>query len=245
MICGIVLNYRLLTCAKELKGIIMGNWMDWYRVLQVQHFADKEVIQAAYKKLCFKYHPDSVTCNDDGEMMCKLNKAYEVLNNESYRRAYDKEWRKYYQNKSAIRAGQKKNHTFSYGNSAKKVMSHYFTCLTGNLYEDAYALLCDSDKQNVPFEHFLKWQQCVTSLYRIYDYQITESKRCDDFLMEGYAPCAAERFNIVVYEENLSTLAKICFPVLKFAILENGRWRIYLGYRDVLSLSKIFLQQAC
>ena len=222
----------------------MAKWMDWYRVLQVQHFADKEVIQAAYKKLCCKYHPDNVACNDDGEIMRKLNRAYEVLKNENYRRAYDKEWRRYYLNKSAVRAGQKKGYTFPSGDSAKKVMSHYFTCLVGKLYEDAYALLCDSDKQNVPFEHFLKWQQSVTSLYRIYDFQITESKRCEDFFKEDYVPCTAERINIVVYEENLSTFASNSFPVFKFAILENGRWRIYLGYRDVLTLSKRFLQQA-
>ena len=222
----------------------MAKWMDWYRVLQVQHFADKDVIQAAYKKLCFKYHPDNVTCNDDGEMMRRLNRAYEVLSNEKYRRAYDMEWRRYYQNKSAVRAQQKKNHTFPSVDGAKKVMSHYFTCLVGNLYEDAYALLCDSDKQNVPFEHFLKWQQCVTRHYRIYDFQITESKRYDVFLTEGYASCEAERFNIVVYEENRSTFVSNSFPVFKFAILENGRWRIYLGYRDVLALSKRFLQQA-
>jgi len=236
---------KIRQTADREEGIVMAKWMDWYRVLQVQHFADKEVIQAAYKKLCLKYHPDSVTCNDDGEMMCRLNRAYEVLSNENYRRAYDLEWRKHYKNRTAVRAGQKSNHTFSSGDCAKTVMSHYFTCLTGKLYEDAYALLCDSDKQKVPFEHYLKWQQCVTNLYRIYDFQITDSKRCDDFLMEGYVPCAAERFSIVVHEENLSTLASSSFLVSKFAILENGRWRIYLGYRDVLALSKMFLKQAC
>jgi len=236
---------RIRQTVNREEGIVMANWMDWYRVLQVQHFADKEVIQAAYKKLCFKYHPDSVTCKDDGEMMRRLNRAYEILSNENYRRSYDMEWRRYYQNKSAARIGQKRHHTFSSGNSAKKVMSHYFTCLTGKLYEDAYALLCDSDKQKVPFEHFLTWQQCVANLYQIYDFQITESRRCDDFLMEGYAPYAAERFNIIVHEENLSTFSKNSFSVSKFTILENGRWRIYLGYRDVLALSKMFLQQAC
>jgi len=222
----------------------MAKWMDWYRVLQVQYFADIDVIQAAYKKLCFKYHPDYAAGNDDGEMIRKLNRAYEVLNNENYRRAYDLEWRRHYQNLSAARA-MKKTRTYSNDASAKKVMSHYFTCLTGKLYEDAYALLCDSDKQNIPFEHFLKWQRSVTNLYQIRDFHIKESKRCDDFLVEGYVPCAAERFNIVVYEENLSTFSDNRCTLFKFAINENEQWRIYLGYRDVLALSEKFLERAC
>src|SRR2546423_12394644 len=38
-------------------GKLPGDW-DLYRVLQVDSSADPEVIEAAYKRLALKYHPD-------------------------------------------------------------------------------------------------------------------------------------------------------------------------------------------
>jgi len=262
----------------------MAKWTDWYQVLQVQHFADKEVIQAAYKKLCFKYHPDYAASDDDGEMIRKLNKAYEVLSNDDHRRKYDRQWHKH--NKpsvspvSSVNPGSPGNST-NPGNSAnpgsrantgshtkpgnhantgsrkrkdepipqdadgaKKVISHYFTCLSGMLYEDAYALLCDSDKKNVPYEDFLAWQQSVAKLYQLLDFKITESKHAEDFLLEGNVPRTAERVKLVLHEENLSTSEDAHYSMYKFVVRENQQWRIYLGYRDVLSLSKEILQKA-
>ena len=60
---------------------------DYYKTLQVDENADVEVIQAAYKRLAFKHHPDR---NFDGEPMMKLlNEAYETLSDPIRRRAYD------------------------------------------------------------------------------------------------------------------------------------------------------------
>jgi len=229
----------------------MAKWTDWYKVLHVQHFADKDVIQAAYKKLCLKHHPDCATSDDDGEMIRKLNRAYEVLGNDDHRRKYDKQWHKH--NKPAVSPvspikpvshWRKAEHIPHDAEGAKKVISHYFTCLSGMLYEDAYALLCDSDKKNVPFEHFLVWQQSVAKHYQLLDFKITESKHAEDFLLEGNVPRTAERVKLVLHEENLSTSEDAHFSMYKFVVQENQQWRIYLGYRDVLSLSKEILQKA-
>ena len=220
----------------------MSGWMDWYKVLQVQHFADKEVIKAAYKKLCIKHHPDSTTTDDSGEMIRKLNRAYGVLGNDDYRKAYDKEWRR--NTKPYVSNIRKDIHIPCDSVSAMKIMAHYFTCLAGKLYEDAYALLCESDKKNVPYEHFLKWQQNVTSIYLLRDFKVTESKRYEDFLREGCSPGTAERITIEIHEENLSTSVDSKYTLYKFVVHENKQWRIYLGYRDVLSLSEEILHQA-
>jgi len=223
----------------------MAKWTDWYHVLQVQHFADKEVIQAAYKKLCLKHHPDCAASDDDGEMIRKLNRAYEVLGNDDHRQKYDKQWHKH--NKTSakpVSPGRKAEHIPHDAEGAKKVISHYFTCLSGMLYEDAYALLCESDKQNVPYEHFLVWQQSVAKLYQLLDFKITESKHADDFLLDGNVPRTAERVKLVLHEENLSTSEDAHYPIYKFVVKENQQWRIYLGYRDVLSLSKMMMKQA-
>lgn len=62
---------------------------DHYRVLQVDPTADLEVIQAAYRVLARRYHPD-LSGND--ETMKRLNAAWEVLGVADRRAEYDR-WR--------------------------------------------------------------------------------------------------------------------------------------------------------
>jgi curved DNA-binding protein CbpA len=60
---------------------------DHYRVLQVDPMADLEVIQAAYRVLARRYHPDH--SGSDGTMK-RLNAAWEVLGNANSRAEYDR-----------------------------------------------------------------------------------------------------------------------------------------------------------
>jgi len=62
---------------------------DYYTVLQVSPDAEMEVIQAAYRRLAAKYHPDVDPSPGAVERMKLLNAAYEVLSNPEKRGAYD------------------------------------------------------------------------------------------------------------------------------------------------------------
>jgi preprotein translocase subunit Sec63 len=64
---------------------------DYYLILQVQPSAEPEVIQAAYRRLALKYHPD-VKDNNPAQMQ-ELNEAYEVLSSPDKRAAYDRWYR--------------------------------------------------------------------------------------------------------------------------------------------------------
>lgn len=68
------------------------NWEDYYEILQVHPSAELEVIQAAYRKLVQKYHPDINKDPAAGERMKKINIAYEALSDPEKRRQYDSEW---------------------------------------------------------------------------------------------------------------------------------------------------------
>ena len=69
----------------------MPNTDDLYEILQVHHAAEPEVVEAAYRRLARKYHPD-VNKSDQAEgMMAALNRAYEVLGDPARRAAYDGE----------------------------------------------------------------------------------------------------------------------------------------------------------
>ena len=63
---------------------------DYYEILQVHIRADAEVIQAAYRRLSMKYHPDVYKGADANARMRELNQAYEVLSVPEKRDAYDK-----------------------------------------------------------------------------------------------------------------------------------------------------------
>jgi curved DNA-binding protein CbpA len=60
---------------------------DHYRVLQVHPAADLEVIQAAYRVLARRYHPDH---SGSDETMKRLNAAWEILRDPGSRGEYDR-----------------------------------------------------------------------------------------------------------------------------------------------------------
>ena len=63
---------------------------DLYRVLQVDPSADPEVVEAAYKRLARKYHPDHNTGDSLAEEhMKRINEAYRVLGKPDLRADYD------------------------------------------------------------------------------------------------------------------------------------------------------------
>ena len=66
--------------------------VDLYKLFQVQPTADLEIIQAAYRRLMLRYHPDRNPGPEAPEMAQRLNRAYEVLSDPSRRAEYDREF---------------------------------------------------------------------------------------------------------------------------------------------------------
>lgn len=65
---------------------------DHYATLKVSRDAPAEVIQAAYRSLARKYHPDHGARTPDSEAAIKaINAAYEVLGDPTRRAAYDRD----------------------------------------------------------------------------------------------------------------------------------------------------------
>jgi curved DNA-binding protein CbpA len=62
---------------------------DPYKVLQVDPEAEGEVIQAAYRRLAQKYHPDRATGDEAVARMVALNAAWELIGEPDRRAAYD------------------------------------------------------------------------------------------------------------------------------------------------------------
>jgi curved DNA-binding protein CbpA len=68
----------------------MSSPTDPYKILQVDSEAEDEVIQAAYRRLAQKYHPD-VAGPSGAERMAAINAAWELLRDPNRRATYDRE----------------------------------------------------------------------------------------------------------------------------------------------------------
>ena len=63
---------------------------DPYKVLQVDPEAERDVIEAAYRRLARKYHPDVSVEADSHEKMIAINRAWELLRDPVKRAAVDR-----------------------------------------------------------------------------------------------------------------------------------------------------------
>jgi curved DNA-binding protein CbpA len=63
---------------------------DPYKVLQVDHEAEDEVIQAAYRRLAQKYHPDRSPGPDAAARMVAINAAWDILRDPARRAEHDR-----------------------------------------------------------------------------------------------------------------------------------------------------------
>lgn len=73
---------------------------NYYRILQVDSSAEKEIVEAAYRRLIKKYHPDVAAKKEAGivdndEKVRDIIEAYEILSDDDKRRSYDRTFRNY------------------------------------------------------------------------------------------------------------------------------------------------------
>ncbi len=62
---------------------------DYYEILQVHPTAEPEVIDAAFRRLARKYHPDVSKEAEAARRMREINAAYEILSDRTARAEYD------------------------------------------------------------------------------------------------------------------------------------------------------------
>ncbi len=79
------------TETRPTRKITMGNFIDYYRVLQVGPTASRETIRASFRRLAKKYHPDTsqLEAAQAAQRMRRLIEAYRILADVAGRAAYD------------------------------------------------------------------------------------------------------------------------------------------------------------
>ena len=66
-----------------------NNLPNYYKILELEINATQEQIKKNFRELAKKTHPDKTKGNSEEEMI-KINKAYEVLSDETSKERYDK-----------------------------------------------------------------------------------------------------------------------------------------------------------
>jgi curved DNA-binding protein CbpA len=69
----------------------MTNGFDPYKTLQVDPEADPDIIQAAYRRLAQRFHPDHTGGAGDADRMVAINRAWSVLSDPASRAAHDRQ----------------------------------------------------------------------------------------------------------------------------------------------------------
>ena len=83
-----------------MKAEVAEKLTDYYKILQVDPEADPDIIEAAYKRLARKYHPDLNKAPDANQRMMEINLAYEVLGDPQQRAEYHQKWQEKHGNRT-------------------------------------------------------------------------------------------------------------------------------------------------
>ena len=123
---------------------------------------------------------------------------------------------------------------------AYKVLYDYFKALSACDYSDAYALLCEHDKRQITEESFIEWRESVARLYHIKEFFITAEPVDSTVNFSSGRQISAKKFRVAVNEDDQVENTARSSGVEKLMIYEQGKWKVFLGYKGVGDLTRTF-----
>ena len=205
--------------------------MDYYRVLQVHHEAAPEVIEAAYRRLARMNHPDVADSRAAAERMKQINRAYEILSDQQLRKTYHQQWCQMVNGKGPLQ--EKKAGLHDPADNSYRVLDDYFQNLLQERWDQAYEKLTQNDRKRVPLPDFVRWKEAVSGVFQLGAYAIRQFRRHHDCRLAGEDYPEVREFS--VYTCDLQTLTgRLNEETLsKYVALDDGEWRVCLGYQDL------------
>lgn len=232
---------------------------DYYKTLQVHPDAAQEIIDAAYRALSKKYHPDISKHPRANEHMMEINLAYGVLSEPLKRKQYNLELVRAARSNGGFPAkaasapppattGAPAPAPATHGpkpaappidrktreqEEANLVLENFFRLTAAEDWEQAYLLLTEIDRINVPLSDFSEWKEAVNRVYRLGSYHITFFKRFEHCEYAGKVYPLILQFSVVVREMNQITSQVSEETTQKYMAYDGTGWRVCLGYRDL------------
>ena len=215
----------------------MSQATDYYKILRIGYDARKEDIISSYRRLCKIYHPDINRDPGAIEIMKQINLAYSTLFNDMSRAEYNRTYRR-----GSVRGegSVRDERTVQDEKKAHSIMDDYFKSLMAGDFERAYHALSLYDRQYVTMQSFCKWRKAVQRVYTMRGYKINDIGENTSLTLENGKTVPAKKLYIDVTEKNNSGQKLESSKITKFAVSENGFWRVFIGYRDLNEIAKTF-----
>lgn len=215
----------------------MKDLQDHYKTLQVHPQAEQEVIEAAYKRLAKKYHPDVATeaGNHTGITMQLINQAYEVLKEPKLRTAYHREWQQTYAKVTHESTGSQQIPVQLQQSlmMATGIVNRYFEGIRTGDYEQAYELISKVDRGRISRDLFIQWQKAVRQIFALQTVSVQPGLA--DLPLVGHRLNEGHVLRFVVmtvdYNSLMERLEQDAFE--RRVVKEQNTWRIQLGATDV------------
>ena len=240
----------------------MSNLLESYRVLGVKVGAGMADVTTSYRQLCRTHHPDISDDPGSEELMKQINIAYTVLREKfksesafRERQTYSRQVRRYptaasrqqtadAQQQAAEahrqRAAERAAASVDAEKEAYSVLHDYFVALNAFEYTDAYEHLSEHDKKYIPLESFIQWRESVARLYPMREFKIAGGSSIAVVTWGDEKTFHARKFRIVITEDDYTDNAKQSGDIDKLVINENGKWGVFLGYREISELTRTF-----
>lgn len=143
-------------------------------------------------------------------------------------------------NDYAYKNNNKDNTAAAY--AAKSVLNKYFNGISQSNFHLSYELITEIDKKRITKNEFIIWQGSVSKIFHLEEYSIrpcTMSVTGNNRMGEhGFSDMV--RFNVNVIEYNIVMDMPEMSSFTKITVLENKKWRVYLGYENLQPLIKKF-----
>jgi len=247
----------------------MSNLLESYRVLGVKVGAGMADVTTSYRQLCRAHHPDISDNPDSEELMKQINIAYTVLREKLKRESsfrdrptYTRPVRRYpsaaprqqptqtpleapdAQQQAAEDYRQKAEERAAVSADAEKeahaVLHDYFIALNTYDYESAYNHLSEHDKKNIDLESFTEWRDSVARLYPMREFKIASGSSVAVVTWGDEKTFHARKFRVIITEDDHIDSATQSGDIDKLVINENGKWGVFLGYREISEITRTF-----
>ena len=240
----------------------MSNLLESYRVLGVKVGAGMADVTTSYRQLCRLHHPDISDDPSSEELMKQINIAYTVLREKFKRESafrdrqtYSRPTRRYpsaapkqqaadTQQQSAEaqrqRAAERAAASADAEREAYSVLHKYFNSLNTLNYISAYNCLSEHDKKHISPESFKQWRESVARLYPMREFKIAVGSSIAVVTWGDDKTFHARKFRIIITEDDRTDGATQSGDIDKLVINENGRWGVFLGYKEVNELTRAF-----
>lgn len=221
--------------------------IDHFLVLEVHMLASNEIIKAAYKRLCQRYHPDN---GGSTEQMLRLQEAYDVLIDPKKRQTYVADWLKERVRECEFEEAQSFNLEELFLLPLKNMVNEYMYFIMNKEYEEAYEMLSVHNKKRLFKRDFILWQKLISEIHELIDFDAIFLKiNNEDEIMQELSE--SEKF--VVFKVKVKEVNHILNRIeedyfLRYLCFEGGEWKVRLKdgnihatikkYKRILALHK-------